>query len=62
MTVTLRQRDNGKKISLYLEYTLNRKRTYEYLNLCIMKPDENVKLTKQQKDENKRTLDLADNI
>jgi integrase len=62
MTVTLRQRDNGKKISLYLEYTQNRKRTYEYLNLYIIKPDENGKLTKQQKDENKRTLDLADNI
>jgi integrase len=62
MTVTLRQRDNGKMISLYLEYYQNRKRSYEYLNLYLHKEPANGKLTKLQKDENKKTLDLADNI
>lgn len=61
MKVTLRQRDNGKKVSLYLEYYQNGKRSYEYLNLYLHS-DQNNKLTKQQKDENKKTSDLADDI
>lgn len=61
MKVTLRQRDNGKKVSLYLEYYQNGKRSYEYLNLYLHS-DKNNKLTKQQKEENKKTFDLADDI
>lgn len=62
MKITLRQRDNGKTISLYLEYYQNKKRTYEYLNLYLHKEPASGGLTKRQKDENKKTLDLADNI
>jgi integrase len=61
MKVTLRQRDNGKKVSLYLEYYQNGKRSYEYLNLYLHS-DKSSKLTKAQKDENKKTFDLADDI
>ncbi len=62
MKVTLRQRDNGKRISLYLEYYKNGKRSYEYLNLYLHSEPKEGKLTKQQKEENKATLELADNI
>ena len=61
MKVTLRQRDNGTKVSLYLEYYQNGKRSYEYLNLYLHS-DKTNKLSKQQKDENKATSKLADDI
>lgn len=61
MKVTLRQRDNGKKVSLYLEYYQNGKRSYEYLNLYLHS-DTDTKLSKKEKDENKATLALADDI
>ncbi len=36
MTVTLRQRKKGDKISLYLDYYDDGKRDYEYLQLYLM--------------------------
>lgn len=61
MNVTLRQRDNGKKVSLYLEYYQNGKRSYEYLNLYLHS-DKSAKLSKKEKDENKETSRLADDV
>lgn len=60
MYVTLRQRRKGKKISLYLDYYQNGKREYEYLGLYLIPTDAN--LTKLEKAENKRTLELAETI
>lgn len=60
MSVTLRQRKKGKKISLYLDYYQHGKRAYEYLGLYL-KPD-NGNLSRLEKSENKRTLELAETI
>ena len=62
MKVTLRQRQKGEKISLYLEYYSNGKRQYEYLNLYLTPDPEKGTLTKFQKDENKKILALAETI
>lgn len=62
MTVTLRQREQRGKISLYLEYYANGKREYEYLKLYLIPEPENGKLTKKEKEENKNNLDLAEAI
>lgn len=62
MTVTLRKRKKGKKISLYLDYYKNGKRKYEYLKLYLHPAPVQGKLTKAQKDENKRTIDLAEKV
>lgn len=62
MTVTLRQRKKGNKISLYLDYYNNGKRDYEYLGLYLTPVPEKGRLTKAQKDENNKTLSLAENI
>jgi integrase len=62
MTVTLRQRKKGNKISLYLDYYKNGKRDYEYLGLYIIPEPETGKLTQTQKDENKKILSLAESI
>ncbi|MFY0673965.1 MAG: site-specific integrase [Bacteroidia bacterium] len=58
MKVTLRQRNQGGKTSLYLDYYGNGKRKREHLKLYL---EPNPK-TKQQRDENKRLLELAEAI
>lgn len=62
MSVTLRQRKKGKKISLYLDYYNNGKREYEYLNLYLIPDLLNRKLSKQEKEDNRRNLELAEAI
>ena len=62
MNVTLRQRQKGDKISLYLDYYSNGKRQYEYLQLYLIPEPEKGKLSKKEKEENKKTLELAEAI
>jgi len=62
MTVTLRQRKKGDKISLYLDYYHQGKRKYEYLQLYLVPEPDKGKLSKEQKDENKKNLALAEAI
>lgn len=62
MNVTLRQRKKGNKISLYLDYYTDGKREYEYLNLYLVPEPEKGKLTKEQKDENRKKLAMAEAI
>ena len=62
MTVTLRQRKKGDKISLYLDYYSDGKRDYEYLQLYLIPEPEKGKLTKEQKEENRKTMVLAEAI
>ncbi|MDQ3191272.1 MAG: site-specific integrase [Bacteroidota bacterium] len=62
MNVTLRQRQKGNKISLYLEYYSNGKREYEYLQMYLIAESDNKKLPKKTIEENKKTLDLAEAI
>ena len=62
MTVTLRQREQRGKISLYLEYYKNGKREYEYLKMYLIPEPEKGKITKAEKEENRKTLDLAEAI
>lgn len=62
MTVTLRQRQKGNKVSLYLDKYVDGRREYEYLNLYLVPEPEKGKLSKEQKDENKKTLALAEAI
>lgn len=58
MKVTLRQRNQGGKTSLYLDYYHKGKRKTEYLKLYIEpKPK-----TREQKELNKKTLQLAETI
>jgi hypothetical protein len=56
MKVTLRQRQKGDKISLYLDYYSNGKRQYEYLNLYLTPDPDKGSLSKAQKEENKKIL------
>lgn len=58
MKVTLRQRNQGGKTSLYLDYYHKGKRKTEYLNLYL---EPNPK-TKEQKEINKKTQQLAETI
>ncbi|MEX2335703.1 MAG: site-specific integrase [Fulvivirga sp.] len=58
MKVTLRQRNQGGKTSLYLDYYNKGKRKSEYLKLYL---DPKAK-TKEQKELNKKTLQLAETI
>ncbi len=62
MNVTLRKRKKGNKISLYLDYYSDGKREYEYLNLYLVAEPEKGKLTKEQKDENRKKLTMAEAI
>lgn len=62
MKVTLRQRQKGNKISLYLDYYKSGKREYEYLGLSLIPEPEKGKLTKAQKDENNKILSLAETV
>lgn len=58
MNVTLRKRNQGGKTSLYLDYYHKGKRKTEYLKLYL---DPNAK-TKEQKELNKKTQQLAETI
>ncbi len=62
MNVTLRQRKKGNKISLYLDYYYEGKREYEYLNLYLNPEPEKGKLTKQEKEDNRKALAMAEAI
>ncbi|MAP35412.1 MAG: recombinase [Halomonas sp.] len=62
MKVTLRQRRKGKRISLYLDYYENGNRKYEYLKLYLTPEPDKGSLTKAQKLENKKILQLAESI
>jgi len=62
MNVTLRQRKKSNKISLYLDYYSNGKRQYEYLNLYLDPEPEKGKLTKKEKEDNAKILELAESI
>jgi len=56
MTVKLRQRLKGGNISLYLDYYSKGKRKYEYLDLYMIPEPEKGRLTKEQKEENRKNL------
>lgn len=61
--VSLRKRDTGKKVSLYLDYYYKNKRKYEFLKLYLYKPlDGSKKLTAVQRQHNKEALQLAESI
>jgi site-specific recombinase XerD len=62
MKITLRQRKKGDKISLYLEYYNNGNRDYEYLKLYLIPEPEKGRLTPQQKESNRKNLELAEAI
>lgn len=62
MNVTLRQRQKGDKISLYLDYYEDGKRKYEYLKMYLHPNGEKGKLTKEQKKHNEESLSLAEAI
>jgi integrase len=62
MTVTLRQRKKGDKISLYLDYYKDGNRDYEYLQMYLFPEPEKGKLTKEQKEHNRKTMTLAEAI
>ncbi|MFZ4740350.1 MAG: phage integrase SAM-like domain-containing protein [Bacteroidales bacterium] len=62
MNVTLRQRQKGNKISLYLDYYHQGKRQYEYLQLYLSPEPEKGKLKKEEKEENRKILSLAEAI
>jgi len=62
MKITLRQRKKGDKISLYLEYYGNGKRDYEYLKLYLTPEPQKGRLTSQQKEFNRKNLELAEAI
>lgn len=62
MSVTLRERKKGKKISLYLDYYREGKRQYEYLKMYLFPKPEKGRLTDEQKDHNQKTLAIAEKI
>ena len=62
MKVSLRKRLKGDKISLYLDYYNEGKREYEYLQLYLTPEPEKGKLSKEEKEENRKTLSLAEAI
>jgi len=62
MKITLRQRKKGNKIILYLDYYDRGKRKYEYLGLYLFPQREKGTLSKVKKEENKKTLALAEKI
>ena len=59
MTVTLRERLKGKKISLYLEYYENGKKTYEYPRIHLLAGSS---LTAAQQKENDEKRKFAENV
>lgn len=59
MSVILRQRQKGKRISLYLEINWNGTRKYEYPKLYLFPEPEKGRLTTEQKKHNKKMLAIA---
>lgn len=62
MNVKLRQRQKNDRITLYLDYYHQGQRNYEYLNLYLIPEPEKGRLTKEQKEENRKNLALAEAI
>ena len=62
MSVTLRKRKKGKKISLYLDYYEDNKRSYEYLKLYLTPTPLKGSLTAEQKQVNEKNLKVAEAI
>ena len=62
MTVKLRQRKKGNRISLFLEYYSRGRREYEYLQLYLHPEPAKGKLGKEEREQNKSTLALAESI
>jgi len=62
MSVILRQRFKGKKVSLYLDIYSNGQRSYEYLKLYLHAEINNHKLPIHIKEENTKTLQLAETL
>jgi integrase len=62
MNITLRQRLKSNKISLYLDKYIDGRREYEYLNLYLKPESETRRLTKDEKEENRKNLALAEAI
>lgn len=56
--VALRKRDQGKQTSFFLDFTVNGKRTKEYLQLYL---EENNPM-KEQKESNKKKKEAANKI
>lgn len=62
MNITLRQRDKGRKISLYLDCYCNGKRSYEYLKIYLIKEPIGKRLSKLEHFANTQNLALAQSI
>ncbi len=62
MSVTLRQRKKGKKISLYLDIYRNGVRGYEYLEMYLFPEPDKGRITNEQKEHNKKTSAIAEKI
>lgn len=62
MKITVRQRDKGRKISLYLDIYVSGIRKYEYLKIYLKKEPAGKKLNSIEKKENKESLELAEKI
>ncbi|MFI5154369.1 MAG: phage integrase SAM-like domain-containing protein [Chitinophagales bacterium] len=62
MRVALRQRLKSGSISLYLDYYDHGRRQYEYLDLYLKPEPEKGRLSKEQKEENRKNLALAEAI
>ena len=62
MTVTLRERKKGKKISLYLDIYREGKRDYEYLKMYLHPKPEKGRLTNEQREHNERTQAIAETV
>ncbi len=62
MKVTLRQREKNGSISLYLDYYSKGRRKYEYLDLFLVPESESRKLSKDERESNKKNLALAELI
>jgi integrase len=62
MTVTLRERKKGKKISLYLDIYREGKRDYEYLKMYLFPKPDKGRLTNEDREHNERTLAIAEKV
>lgn len=62
MRITVRQRDKGKKISLYLDIYVSGIRKYEYLKIYLKKEPVGRKLNSDEKAANKQAIELAEKI
>lgn len=62
MRVTLRKRNTGKKISLYLDYYHSGERRYQFLSIYLYKELPGKPLTALQRKHNKEAMQLAESI